>query len=241
MRKPSVHNLFYVSPEKIVSNTIEIGSKELHHIKNVLRKKVGDTIFFTDGMGNRYTGTITHMSRSRVSAEILDKVYVQRANTAALTLAFVPLKGSRNEIILEKGTELGVMKFLVFRSVFSEIPALNNVKLRRFRNIATSAMLQSLRYYMPEIIYHDDINALVNCFDTYDCVLLADRNGKRRILREAGSVLYIVGPEGGFDDSEIEGFKKNGAQLLSLGKTRLRSETAAIAGIVKILAALGTL
>jgi 16S rRNA (uracil1498-N3)-methyltransferase len=158
-----------------------------------------------------------------------------------LTLAFVPVKGLRNEIIIEKGTELGVTKFLPFKSEFSEIPALSSTKLRRFRNIAISAMLQSQRYNTPEITYQDDINTFVASFGKFDCVLLADKNGKPNIPSKAGSILYIVGPEGGFADSEIEQFKKNGAQLLSLGPTRLRSETAAIAGVVKILAALGAI
>ncbi len=241
MKKSSIHNLFYISPEKIIDDTIEIGKKESHHIRNVLRKKVGDTVFLTDGVGSRYTVTITNTSRSRLRAHILHKVSVQRASAMALTLAFVPVKGLRNEIILEKGTELGVMKFLLFKSKFSEIHALSSAKLRRFKNIAISAMLQSQRYYMPEIIYQDDINAFVASFDDFDCVLLADRNGKPSIPSKAGSILYIVGPEGGFADSEIERFEKKGAQLLSLGPTRLRSETAAIAGVVKILTALGTI
>lgn len=240
MGKFSIHNLFYIPPEKIIDDKIAIEGKELHHIKNVLRKKVGDTIFLTDGEGHRYKVSITQISRSLINAEILDKVHIKRAMIVALTLAFVPLKGLRNDFILEKGTELGVRRFLPFKSIFSAIPTLNSTtKLIHFRNVAISAMLQSQQYYIPEIIYQNEFDNLLKYFSNFDCVVLADRNGKQQIPSGAGSILYIVGPEGGFDDSEIERFTEKDAQLLSLGRTRLRSETAAIAGIIKILAALG--
>jgi len=239
MGKSHIHNLFYISPEKIVDDIIVIEGNELHHLKNVIRKRVGDTIFLTDGEGYRYKGTITQTSSSQMHVEILDKTHVQRTAVVDLTLAFVPLKGVRNDFIIEKGTELGVERFLPFTSMFSVVPALSGTKLNRLRNIAISAMLQSQRYYMPEIIYQDSLDTVLKCFSDFDCILLADRNGEQGVPAEIGSILYIVGPEGGFDDSEIERFTKNDAQLLSLGQTRLRSETAAIVGIVKILAALG--
>jgi len=241
MKKAHMHNLFYISPEKIVDDIIIIGGKELHHLKNVLRKRVGDTIFLTSGDGYRYKGAITQTSRSQIRVKILDKTHIQRTDVVDLALAFVPLKGVRNDFIIEKGTELGVTRFLPFKSVFSAVPTLSSAKLNRLANIAMSAMLQSQRYYIPQIIYQDNLNTLLKYFNDFDCIFLADRNGKQGLPAEIGSILYIVGPEGGFDDSEIERFSKNGAQLLSLGQTRLRSETAAVAGIVKILAALGTI
>ncbi len=239
MGESYIHNLFYISPEQIADDIIVIEGKGLHHLKNVLRKRIGDTIFLTDGEGYRYKGAITQTSSSRIHVEILDKNHIQRTAVVDLTLAFVPLKGVRNDFIIEKGTELGVQRFLPFKSMFSVIPTLSGTKLNHLRNIAKSAMLQSQRYYMPEIMYQDSLDTLLNCVNDFDCILLADKNGKQGVPREISSILYIVGPEGGFDDSEIERFTEKDAQLLSLGRTRLRSETAAIAGIIKILAALG--
>ncbi len=234
-----IHNLFYIAPENISHNKIVISGEELHRLKNVMRRKIGDTIFATDGAGFRYNMKITEITKAQINAEILDKVYIQRTDVVNLELAFVLLKGLRNDFILEKGTELGVRRFLVFKSMFSVIPTLNRSKLNRFRNITISAMLQSKQYHMPAIIYRNDLNELLKYSNDFDCVLLADKNGKSSIQSGARSILYIVGPEGGFDDSEIEVFKNNGAQLLSLGQNRLRSETAAVAGIVKILTAYG--
>lgn len=241
MKESPIHNIFYVSQEKIVDDTIIVSGKELHHLKNVLRKRAGDQIFFTDGEGYRYKGAITQTSRSRIHVKILDKTHIQRTAVVDLTVAFVPLKGVRNDFIIEKGTELGVQRFLPFRSMFSVVPRLSSTKLNRLRNIAKSAMLQSQRYYMPEIIYQDSLDTLLKCSNYFECILLANRNGKQGVPADIGSILYVVGPEGGFDASEIERFIKHGARLLSLGHTRLRSETAAVAGIVKILAALGAM
>ncbi len=241
MKKSPIHNLFYISPERIADDTIIIGGKELHHLKNVLRKRAGDTIFLTDGDGHRYKGAITKTSRSRIHVELLDKIHIQRTAIVDLTLAFVPLKGVRNDFIIEKGTELGVERFVAFKSMFSAVPGLSSTKLNRLRNIAVSAMLQSQRYYMPDIIYQDNLTMFLKCFNDFDCVLLADRDGEHGIPADIGSILYIVGPEGGFDASEIERFIMHGARLLSLGQTRLRSETAAVAGVVKILTTMGAI
>ncbi len=237
--KSHIHNLFYTAPEKIFADEIIIDRKEFHHLKNVLRKKIHDTVFVTDGKGSRYETKITQITGAQIRAEILSKVYIKRKSVIDLALGFVPLKGLRNDFIFEKGTELGVRTFLPFISRFSVVPRVGPTKLNRFRNIAKSAMLQSHQYHMPEIIFQKDVKSLVKNATDFDCVFLADKRGKAVMPSDTKSILYIVGPEGGFDDSETELFKKSGARLLSLGVNRLRSETAAIVGIAKILSACG--
>ena len=233
------HNLFYTPPDKIFANEIIIDGEGFHHLKNVLRKKVHDIIFVTNGKGSRYKTKITHIVRSQVRAEILDKVYIRRKSIINLALAFVPLKGSRNDFIFEKGTELGVITFLPFMSKFSVVRTLGHAKLDRFKNVAVSAMLQSQRYHIPEIVFQKDVSSLLQNFGDFDYILLADKRGKADIPSDGKSILYIVGPEGGFDDSETELFKESHVQPLSLGVSRLRSETAAITGVVKIMTAYG--
>lgn len=234
-----VHNLFYIPPENISHSEIIISGEEFHHLKNVLRKKIGDTIFVTGGKGHSYKIRITNIARSQIDAEIIDKISVKRGSGINLTLAFVPLKGLRNDLIFEKGTELGVIRFFPFISHYSIIPTLSQSKLSRFKKITISAMLQSQQYYSPEIVFYKDLNSLLKNFNNFDLVLVADKDGKSDIPCGAKSILYIVGPEGGFADSEIEMFKNNRVRLLSLGPNRLRSETAAIIGIAKILSAYG--
>ena len=234
LRSDEPHNLFYIPPEKIQGNEIIIEDETIHHLKHVLRKNTTNTIFLTDGCGSRFTAEISLITKSKMRAKILKKEKIERNNIIDIELAFVPLKGWRNDFIIEKGTELGIIKFRPFISMCSVITHLSQTKLKRFEKIAISAMLQSQKYYMPEIVFEKDLNELLQTFKNFDLVLLSDKNGESKIPLNARSILYIVGPEGGFDQSEIEIVKKSGAILFSLGPHRLRSETAALCGITKI-------
>ena len=231
-----MHHVLHFAPlSNISSKNIVLTGKTAHHIRNVLRQKIKDTIFVTDGQGHRYETRILRITKSRVYTEILDKVNIAQKSSIDFTLAFVPLKGTRSDIVFEKGTELGVKRFIPFISKFSVVPTLSKKKLERFRNVTISAMLQSQQHYIPKIIFMQNLNELLKNLDEYDAILLADRCGELKIRHHGRKILCIVGPEGGFCDSEIEQFKNHGAALLSLGKSRLRSETAALSGVVKIL------
>jgi len=227
--------LHYAPPENISAKNIMLTGQTAHHIRNVLRHKIDDKIFVTDGQGCRYETKISNIKKTRVDTEIIKKISIKQKHTIDLELAFALLKGTRSEIIFEKGTELGVKKFILFTSEFSVLTTLSRRKLERFRNIAISAMLQSQQYYIPDIVFMQDLNCLLKNLGDYDVIFLADRGGELSIRSRAKRVLYVVGPEGGFSDSEIEQFKNLGVELLSLGENRLRSETAALSGIVKIL------
>lgn len=232
-----IHNLFFSPPEKISSRQIILSGDTVHHLKNVLRKKIGDVVFITDGQGNRYKTEIVEIERSKIIAEILDKKYIPQKGSLNLGLAFVPLKGTRNEFIIEKGTELGVRIFFPFISRFSVVRRLNQKKIERFKKIARGAMLQSRQYHLPHIVPCGGLDGLIEKFQDFAYVCVADMSGGDEIPLFLKSLLYIVGPEGGFTPDEITQFQNGGVGLLNLGENRLRSETAAIAGICKILAA----
>jgi len=230
-----IHNLFYTPPEKITNREIIIEGEDTHHLKDVLRKGSKNVIYIVDGCGNCYKVRISKIISSIIRADILEKEYIKKKNIVDIELAFVPLKGLKNDFIIEKGTELGLRRFFPFISKYSVLPDLSQNKIERFKRIAISAMLQSQQYYCPEIIFQNDLDKFLEKFKEFDVVLLSDRNGSLEIPVGAKSILYIVGPEGGFDESEIELLKEKGARLISLGPNRLRSETAAITGLIKIL------
>ncbi|MGB3340679.1 MAG: RsmE family RNA methyltransferase [bacterium] len=234
-----MHNLFYISARQIKGDHIVIDKKELHHVKNVLRIKRDDIVWLTDGAGNRFQTKVISIERNKLAGQILAKEYVKRANKVNLVLAFAPIKGSRNDIIIEKGTELGVSRFRPFISKYSVIKKLTKQRIERFQRVALSAMLQSKQYYLPDFTIFENIDTLLGTCIDFDLVVLADEQGNQQVPHGARNLLYIVGPEGGFDKPEIQLFKDNGVKLLSLGSNRLRSETAAIVGISKILAAYG--
>jgi 16S rRNA (uracil1498-N3)-methyltransferase len=233
------HNFFYIAPQKISKSEIIIDDEEFHHIRNVLRKKPNDFIYLTDGNGFSYQTRIVQITKSQIKAKILKRQFHKKENIVDISLAFTPLKGSRNDFILEKATELGVVEFLPFISKFTVVSRLSPTKLKRFDKVTKSAVLQSRHYYMPKIRCQKDLNSLVGRFEKFDTVIVANKNGLSTTPLNSRSILYIIGPEGGFEDSEIKFFQSKGARLLSLGMNRLRSETAAIVGIVKILTVYG--
>jgi 16S rRNA (uracil1498-N3)-methyltransferase len=231
------HNLFFVPPDTIENDEVTLRGDTFQHIQRVLRKKSGDTIFLTDGRGTRFSAEITQSSASRIHARITQRLHIERTNLVNIELAFVPLKGHKNDFIIEKGTELGITKFRPFFSRFSVIPHLSAQKLNRFKKIAVSAMLQSQQYYTPDFMVMKDLHDMTKIFTSFDLVLVADRCGRQTVPLNARTILYIVGPEGGFSQDEVARVKNCGATMLSLGSQRLRSETAALCGIMKILTA----
>ena len=234
------HNIFYISPSYIKGKEVIAPGESSQHITKVLRKKRGEIITLTDGRGHRYDAELTGISRSELRARIVSSEYISRNLSLDISLGFVPVKGSRNDTIIEKGTELGVLRFIMFTSEHSALKKIGIQKMNRFQNIAQSAMIQSQQYYMPEIVFTPNIMDMLEA-GRYDKIILADQHGRTDVPLGAGKILLLIGPEGGISTSERDAFVCYGASLVNLGHTRLRSETAAIVGITKILAAYGEL
>ena len=233
--KDPAHNLFYVSPAKIQGDSLVISDDEFHHLKNVLRKQSGDVLILTDGLGHRIEARILNSIRGEIRAEIVKKEKMDTNPKVIVDLAIAPLKGTRTDLVIEKGGELGIRRFIFYIAQNSVVKDISKAKIERYRKIGRSAILQSQQYYLPEFVVRSKISDLINEFTMYDSVLLADPSGGINVPPDKNKILYIVGPEGGFDDRELALFIKAEARTLSLGTLRLRSETAALAGIAKIL------
>lgn len=234
------HNIFYIPPDFFRGDEVAIPCSQYQHIIRVLRKKQGERISLTDGCGHRYEAELGDMTGSEMRARVVQREFVDRRPLLQVTLGFVPVKGSRNDTVIEKGTELGVARFVMFISERSVLKKVGGQKVNRLRKIAQSAMMQSQQYYMPEVILVPSISHMLET-GKYDKIVLADQHGAMDVPLGADRLLLLIGPEGGFSDAERDDFVGRGAFLLRLGANRLRSETAAIAGVSKILAAYGEL
>jgi 16S rRNA (uracil1498-N3)-methyltransferase len=232
--RDKVHNLFYIPPEKVTGDTLILDGWEFHHLKNVLRKKSGDVLILTDGLGHRIEARILNSIRGEISAEIVKKEKIDTDPKVIVDLAIAPLKGTRTDLVIEKGGELGIRRFIFYISLNSVVKDISKTKIERYQKIGRSAMLQSQQYFLPKFDVRATITDLINTFTLYDSVLVADPSGSINIPLDKKKILFIVGPEGGFDKRELVLFIKAGAQTISLGVLRLRSETAVLAGIVKI-------
>ncbi len=226
-----MHNLFFVKEEQIQNAQILLTGPEFHHIKNVLRKRPGDTIYFTDGKGKRYHTVIEQILQNAMVIKILEEELIPRQNPLKLYLGIAPLKGGRTDFIIEKGTELGVSGFIFFLTQYSVVKNLTQPRLEHFKKIALAAMLQSQQYYMPEVSFVDDIQKE---FNKYDLIVVGDRTGKDKLQPGLQNILLLIGPEGGFSPEEQKTYSSYNARFISFSPNRLRSETAALAGIVNI-------
>ncbi|UCC12044.1 MAG: 16S rRNA (uracil(1498)-N(3))-methyltransferase [candidate division WOR-3 bacterium] len=213
---------------------IVVRGPEVHHIRNVMRKTLGEVLMLTDGRGHTYRARIDSWNKTSIKVRVVDREFHEQEQQTDIACAFVPLKSTRSDFIIEKCTELGVSHFYTFVSRRAVVRRVSRARVEHFQRLARSAMLQSRRYYLPDITVCADTDQLTKHFRGYDLVLCADAHGKKDIPCGAKKMLYIVGPEGGFDDRELTLFKKHGVHFISLDDHRLRSETAAIVSAVKL-------
>ncbi len=229
-----MENLFYASPKYFEENQrVEITGQEAKHITRVLRFDVGDTVFVSDGLGNIFTGLITHASKKSVLLDIKEVESHEKPETKKV-LAFGAIKKrDRLEFAIEKAVEMDVWEICIFHADHSERSKINR---ERMQTIALSAFKQSKRYWRPNIVYLDSLDEVFNRYQDFKPVL-AHMNAKveRPGALPAKESLLLVGPEGGFSNREIELAKAEQSQLISLGPNRLRAETAVIALLAQYL------
>ena len=221
-------NLFYSPIDD--SDTIEIDETEAHHIYHVLRMKVGDFVSLTNGNGIIVKARLTSVNKNGVVAEIEERNQEQK-RAASLHIAIAPTKNlDRIEWFLEKATEIGIEEITPIICQRSER---RDLKAERLTKIIIAASKQSQQSYFPilhsPIKFVDFMNqtsfplnfAIAHCDDT---------NDKKEIKEfiQAKDTCILIGPEGDFTNDEVKMAIEKGATPLSLGKNRLRTETAGI-------------
>lgn len=221
--------LFYSPDIPEDSNTFSFAREESKHIVKVLRKSVGDTLYITNGNGILLTAEIEFISNNKCNAKIVSKEKQEKRNYN-IHLAVAPTKmNDRYEWFLEKATEIGIDTVTPIICDHSERKV---IKKERFERILQSAMKQSLNCYLPKlndaISFKDFINQeikgqlfIAHCEDT-------DRKSLKNELKAKTGVTILIGPEGDFSVKEIEMALKHNFIPVTLGTTRLRTETAAI-------------
>lgn len=221
--------LFYNPEISESTSQISFSKDESKHIVKVLRKSVGETLHITNGKGWIFTSEITISDLKNCKALIISKT-LQPKKEYKLHLAVAPTKmNDRYEWFLEKATEIGIDTITPIICDHSER---KTIKTDRFEKILQSAMKQSLNCYLPKlnkaIIFKDfikqDFNGqrfIAHCEDS-------DRKSLKKELKAKQDVNILVGPEGDFSVKEIQMAIQNKFIPVTLGETRLRTETAAI-------------
>ncbi|MCX7984791.1 MAG: 16S rRNA (uracil(1498)-N(3))-methyltransferase [Bacteroidetes bacterium] len=234
-------DVYFAFEQDCTPNNIVIRHDEAKHIARVARKQVGDYITVTPGNGMQYIVQIERITRTEVYCSVVSVSQNVNELPVPVALAVSLLKNpNRFDFCIEKATELGVSDILPFTSSRTVV---RRASIERWQLIARSAMKQSGRCVLPRIAPVLDFPTLLNNLQKYSLVMLAHEkqpftNTITQIVREASpitSILFIVGPEGGFTDEEVEHAHQSGCLVVNLGKRRLRSETAALVGVSTIV------
>ncbi len=221
--------LFYNSDISESTTQFTFSKEESKHIVKVLRKNVGDTLHITNGKGWLFTAEITIPNINKCIATVVTKTQQTKRNYN-LHLAVAPTKmNDRYEWFLEKATEIGIDSITPIICDHSERKV---IKAERYEKILQSAMKQSLNCHMPKLneaisfktFIKQDFNGylfIAHCEET-------DRKSLKQELKPNQNVTILIGPEGDFSVKEIEMALSNNFIPVTLGETRLRTETAAI-------------
>lgn len=221
-------NVFYLPTAQL--GTISFPEEESKHIVKVLRMKEGDGFCVTDGKGSLYDAELIDAHPKRAMANLSNQRCGYDLRDFKVSIAVAPTKlNERTEWFLEKATEIGIDEVKLFASYHSERRVAN---VERFRKIVVSAMKQSVKSKMPVIEEMIPFEKLVKQdFDGQKFIAWIDENVKEQLcdLYVKGSdVLVLIGPEGDFSKEEVTLAKENGFVPVSLGESRLRTETAAL-------------
>lgn len=237
---------FFVEPMQIGPTHICVSGTDVNHIKNVLRMKPGEELAVSDGCGSTYTCAIEELDAEQVNLRI---IHVEEASTelkASITLFQGLPKGDKMEWIIQKCVELGVNRIVPVntrRSIVKLDDKKADAKVRRWNTIAEGAAKQSGRAIVPDVASVMNYSQALELAKNMDVVMIPyehamDMEHTRNVLRsvQAGqSVGIFIGPEGGFEEAEVEQAMAAGASSVTLGRRILRTETAGMAVLAMLV------
>lgn len=213
-----------------ISTRAELPAEEARHCVRVLRLTQGDEITLTDGKGYFYKADITAADGKRCTVAIKETTFQDPVWPCHLHIAVAPVKNmDRNEWFAEKATEIGFDELTFLNCRFSERKTIN---AERIEKILISAMKQSLKARLPKLNEMTNFDRFVrrdfpgqkfiaHCYEEEKPLL-------KNVIRKGEDALVLIGPEGDFSPEEVEKALANGFTPISLGTSRLRTETAAL-------------
>lgn len=222
-------HIFY-TPD-IKGKKYKLSNEESRHCIKVLRLSEGDIVQLVDGQGSLYEAAIENASIKGCTLNVKNIIHDYNKRTRYLHIAIAPTKNiDRFEWFLEKATEIGVDEITPILCEHSERKV---IKDERLNKIIIAAMKQSQRAYLPKL------NSLTPIHEVIEKVFLGDRYiahceddgekyGLPEFTRSVSNIQIFIGPEGDFSANEIQLLKKFNHKPLSLGESRLRTETAGI-------------
>jgi 16S rRNA (uracil1498-N3)-methyltransferase len=228
-------HVFY-TPD-INSNEYVLNEEESRHCTKVLRLGIGAHVYLIDGVGGLYKAEITGESKRHVHLKVIEAEHGYNKRGHHLHIAIAPTKNiDRLEWFLEKATEIGIEEIT---PIICERSERKVVKEDRLNKVITSAVKQSLQAYHPLLNPQTTLSAFLKSQNgtvkmIAHCLDNEPRQYVTEVAKPGGKYTILIGPEGDFTVNEIEMALQSGYKPLTLGNTRLRTETAAMAACFEV-------
>ena len=219
---------------KIKSELVSHLTKEqTHYVKDVMRLQIGGNLSVFNSLGE-WNAVVESYEKDGARIKVLEKIKDQE-NENNIWLAFSPIKQNSLNFIIQKGTELGIQKFL---PILCERSMVKEINIERIKKIIVEASEQSNRISVPEIRKIETLKFFLSQFPKDGCLIFCDINSNKNNLKNIlsnkiqGPVCILIGPEGDFSESErklLTSLRQTNS--ITLAKNILRAETAALAAI----------
>lgn len=233
---------FFVTPSQVGEGQIVIMGSDVNHIKNVLRKRIGEELAVSDGNNRKYRCAVASYEDEKAVLDILEELPVDTELPSRIYLFQGLPKQDKMEWIVQKAVELGAFQVVPVstkRAVMRLDEKKAVKKVERWQQIAESAAKQAGRGYVPQVApvmsyrkaleYADSLNVLLIPYELAEGMEYTRQ--VLRMIRPGQSVGIFIGPEGGFEQEEVELAVEHGAAVITLGKRILRTETAGLAAL----------
>ena len=222
---------FYAAPDQFDGETIALGAEETRHLRDVLRLKRGDVVRVFDGAAHEFECEIVEIRKSGAALKLLSEVEPSAPESRLeLTLAATVYKSDKLDLVIQKAVELGVSNFIPIISFRSEANLRDAAKrLDRWRKIALEATKQCERARIMTVVEPMPLMDFLEQANDDSKFLFSEKDGGSfPDLSDQLRITALVGPKGGWEDSEIEFAVARGFIPIKLGRRIMRAETAAI-------------
>jgi 16S rRNA (uracil1498-N3)-methyltransferase len=243
---------FFVSKENVFGNCCTIEGEDVKHIYKVLRLESGDRVNINDGEGNEYLGEIEEVNKKEVKVNLLERIELNNESNLKVHLYQGMPKSAKMDFIVQKCTELGISQVtpIITERVVVKTELSEFKKVDRWNRIALEACKQSKRSLIPIINTPIEFDELLINLKEYDLIVVPYENQEGQGIKylasqvqnkEIKDVAIIIGPEGGFEESEVGALEQLGAYIVTLGPRILRTETAGFVALSLLMYELGDL
>lgn len=229
---------FFAGPEQFHGDEVVLSPSESHHLIRVLRLSKGDRVEVSDGCGRIFSAEISRLEPAATRLHILAEVTTDLESTLQLTLGLALVRSETFDLILRQATEMGIFRLIPFHCSRSLVRPAGWKKARhnRWLHVAQGALKSSQRQLLPEITLPVEFLHVLDGPEDLKILFWEDQRQHDSKIdltswTRPQSVRALIGPEGGFTDTEVAAAQNAGFLLMGLGPRRLRVETAAIAAV----------